>query len=107
MHGTVAFAEELDRMLDLAEFAHRRLSSIPGIVVGPTPATSIVTFRASTSDETTDGIVSALHATGRFQVSTTTIDGHAMIRFAFLSPRTSKARVAEALDIVADVVGRE
>lgn len=106
MHGTVAVANELDRMLDLAEFAHRRLSSIPRIVVGPTPAMSIVTFRASTSDETTDGIVSALHATGRFQVSTTTIDGHAMIRFAFLSPRTSEARVAEALDIVADVVGR-
>jgi hypothetical protein len=49
----------------------------------------------------------ALHATGRFQVSTTTIDGSAMIRFAFLSPRTTEARVAEALGVVADTLARE
>jgi aromatic-L-amino-acid decarboxylase len=104
VHGTAAFADELDRMLDLAEFAHRRLADVPGIVVGPPPATSIVTFRASTGDDATDGIVTALHATGRFQVSTTTIDGRAMIRFAFLSPRTTEARVADALDVVADAV---
>jgi glutamate/tyrosine decarboxylase-like PLP-dependent enzyme len=107
VHGTAAFADELDRMLDLAEFAHRRLADVPGIVVGPAPATSIVTFRASTGDDATDGIVTALHATGRFQVSTTTIDGRAMIRFAFLSPRTTEARVAEALDVVADAVARQ
>jgi hypothetical protein len=40
-------------------------------------------------------------------VSTTTIDGHATIRFALLSPRTTEARVAEALDIVADAVARQ
>ena len=56
--------------------------------------------------DATDSIVTALHATGRFQVSTTTIDGHATIRFAFLSPRTTEARVAEALDVVADAVAR-
>jgi hypothetical protein len=83
------------------------LATIPGIVVGPPPATSIVTFRASTGDDATDEIVIALHATGRFQVSTTTIDGRAMIRFAFLSPRTTEARVADALDVVADVAARE
>jgi aromatic-L-amino-acid decarboxylase len=107
LHGTAAFAQELDRMLDLAEFAHRRLATIPGIVVGPPPATSIVTFRASAGDDATDEIVAALHATGRFQVSTTTIDGRAMIRFAFLSPRTTEARVADALDVIADAVARQ
>jgi aromatic-L-amino-acid decarboxylase len=107
LHGTAAFGEELDRMLDLAEFAHGRLATIPGIVVGPSPATSIVTFRASTGDDATDEIVAALHATGRFQVSTTTVDGRAMIRFAFLSPRTTESRVAEALDIVADAVASQ
>jgi aromatic-L-amino-acid/L-tryptophan decarboxylase len=106
VHGTAAFGEELDRMLDLAEFAHQRLATIAGIEVGPSPSTSIVTFRASDGDEATDAIVSALHATGRFQVSTTTIDQRALIRFAFLSPRTTEARVAEALDVVADVVAR-
>ncbi len=106
VHGTAAFAEELDRMLDLAEFAHRRLATIPGIVVGPPPATSIVTFRASTGDDATDAIVAALHATGRFQVSTTTVGGRASIRFAFLSPRTTEDRVAEAVGIVADMLAR-
>ena len=107
LHGTAAFAGELDRMLDLAESAHRRLATMPGIVVGPAPAMSIVVFRAAAGDDATDEIVRALHATGRFQVSTTTIDGHAMIRFAFLSPRTTEARVAEAIDVVAGVAGRD
>jgi aromatic-L-amino-acid decarboxylase len=107
VHGTAAFAEELDRMLDLAESAYRRLADVSGILVGPPPATSIVTFRSAAGDAATDAIVAGLHATGRFQVSTTTIDGRAMIRFAFLNPRTTEARVAEALDVVADAVARQ
>ena len=106
LHGTVAFTDQLDRMLDLAELAHQRLAAIPGIVVGPAPATSIVTFRASSGDEATDRIVAALQATGRFQISTTSIGGHALIRFAFLSPRTTEAHVIDALDIVSAVGGR-
>jgi hypothetical protein len=102
-----AFVDELDRMLDLAELAYRRLATMPGIVVGPAPMTSIVTFRASGGDLATDAIVAALHAMGRFQVSTTTIDDRAMIRFAFLSPRTNEARVIEALAIVATAVARQ
>ena len=50
--------------------------------------------------------MAALHATGRFQVSTTTLDGRATIRFAFLSPRTTLERVVEALDLVAEVAAR-
>jgi aromatic-L-amino-acid decarboxylase len=104
LHGTAAFARELDRMLDLAALAHRRLAGIPGIVVGPPPATSIVTFRAAAGDRATDAIVDALHATRRFQVSTTTIAGRATIRFAFLSPATTEALVAEAIEVVAATV---
>jgi len=106
LHGTAAFAAELDRMLDLAAFAHERLATLPTIVVGPVPETSIVAFRAAAGDEATDAIVAALHATGRFQVSTTTLEGRAMVRFAFLSPRTTEARVIEVVDIVAGVAGR-
>lgn len=106
LHGTAAFARELDRMLDLAALAYRRLASISGIVVGPPPATSIVTFRAEAGDEATDAIVTALHATGRFQVSTTALNGGAVVRFAFLSPSTTEARVTEALDGVAAAVAR-
>lgn len=103
LHGTAAFVDELDRMLDLAELAHRHLAAMPGIVVGPAPATSIVTFRAASGDDATDRIVAALHATGRFQISTTSIDGRALIRFVFLSPRTTEAHVIEALDLVTAV----
>jgi aromatic-L-amino-acid decarboxylase len=106
LHGSAAFAAELDRMLDLAELAHRRLAGTPGVSVGPPPELSIVTFRAAAGDAVTDALVAALHATGRFQVSTTTLDGLATVRFAFLSPRTSEARVHEALDLVAEVAGR-
>jgi hypothetical protein len=106
LHGTAAFVAELDRMLDLAALAYGRLAGMPGIVVGPAPELSIVAFRAAAGDEATDDIVTALHATGRFQVSTTTLDGQATIRFAFLSPRTTEARVEEALDLVAVMAAR-
>jgi aromatic-L-amino-acid decarboxylase len=105
LHGTAAFTSELDRMLDLAASAHARLTALPGVVAGPPPELSIVTFRAVEGDEATDAVVAALHATGRFQVSTTTLDGQACIRFAFLSPRTTWERVAEAIDVVAQVTG--
>jgi aromatic-L-amino-acid/L-tryptophan decarboxylase len=103
LHGTRAFATELDRMLDLAALAYQRLSTMPGVVVGPPPELSIVAFRAAAGDAATDAIVEALHATGRFQVSTTVLAGRAAIRLAFLSPRTTQARVLEALDIVEGV----
>ncbi len=106
LHGTAAFVAELDRMLDLAALAYGRLAGMPGIVVGPAPELSIVAFRAAAGDEATDAMVSALHATGRFQVSTTTLEGRATIRFAFLSARTTEARVAEALDLVAEMAAR-
>ena len=51
LHGTAAFAPELDRMLDLAAFAHARLAAMPGIVVAPAPELSIVAFRAAAGDE--------------------------------------------------------
>jgi aromatic-L-amino-acid decarboxylase len=102
LHGTDAFAAELDRMLELAEHAHDQLAAMTGIDVGPAPETSIVTFRAGAGDEATDRVVAALHATGRFQVSTTTIDGRATIRFAFLNPRTTRAIVDQALAVVRD-----
>lgn len=106
LHGTAAFTSELDRMLDLAALAYGRLAGMPGLVVGPAPELSIVAFRAAAGDDATDDIVTALHATGRFQVSTTTLDGRATIRFAFLSPRTTPERVVEALDLVAAVAAR-
>ena len=106
LHGTDVFVRELDRMLDLAEFAYGRLAAIPGLVVGAPPETSIVTFRAASSDDATDALVEALNASGSFQVSTTTIDGHAWIRFAFLNPRTTEDLVARAIDIVAAAVRR-
>lgn len=106
LHGTEAFAAELDRMLDLAKHAHDQLAAMGGILVGPRPQTSIVTFRAVLGDAATDRVVAALHATGRFQVSTTTIDGRATIRFAFLNPRTTRPIDDEALAIVRDTASQ-
>jgi aromatic-L-amino-acid/L-tryptophan decarboxylase len=107
LHGTQAFVAELDRMLDLAALAYERLSGMAGVVVGAPPELSIVAFRAAGGDAATDAIVEALHGTGRFQVSTTVLDGRATIRFAFLSPRTSQARVLEALDLVERVAAAQ
>lgn len=100
LHGTAAFAATLDRMLDLAVVAHERLAAIPGVVPGPRPQLSIATFRAAAGDGATDAVVAALHASGRFQVSTTTLDGQAFVRLAFLNPRTTETVLLDALDVI-------
>jgi aromatic-L-amino-acid decarboxylase len=106
VHGTRAFAAALDQMLDLAELAHERLAAIRGIETGRPPETSIVTFRAADGDAATDALVRAIHGTGRFQVSTTSLDGRAAIRLAFLSPRTTREHVEGVLAVVAEAVAR-
>lgn len=100
LHGVARFRAELDRMLGLAAVAAARLSQIPQIEVLMPPALSIVVFRARAGEEATDRILAAINNSGRFHVSSTTLQGHAAIRLAFLHPRTT----VEHVDAVARIV---
>jgi aromatic-L-amino-acid decarboxylase len=104
LHGVRRFRDELDRMLDLAEYAAQRLRSIEGIQLIDSPQLSVVAFRAAAGNEMTSAIFDALITSRRVHVSSTTIDGDGYVRFAFLSQRTTVDIVDQAIDIVAATV---
>jgi aromatic-L-amino-acid decarboxylase len=100
LHGVAAFRETLDRMLDLAIKAAGSLQRIPGIEVPRDPELSITLFRATDGDEATQRILGTLNNSGRFHVSSTTIDERVTIRLAFLHPRTSQELLDELIALV-------
>jgi glutamate/tyrosine decarboxylase-like PLP-dependent enzyme len=95
-----AFRAALDEMLDLAGLAADRLAGIGGVTVLSEPELSVVVFRATASDDATDQIVGAINASGRFHVASTTLDGHACVRLAFLNPATTRAHVEDVTDLI-------
>lgn len=101
LHGVAAFRKTLDRMLDLAIEAARSLSRIPGIEVLEDPELSITLFRATDGDEATQRILGTLNSSGRFHVSSTTINDRVTIRLAFLHPRTSGELLDDLVAMVA------
>jgi hypothetical protein len=60
----------------------------------------IALFRSSESDEATQVILERLNHSGRFHVSSTTLDGRITIRLAFLHPRTDRALLEELVTMV-------
>lgn len=100
LHGVAAFREALDRMLDLASAAAEELATIPGIEVVAPPELSVVAFRATGGDVATDHILRTINGSGRFHVSSTTLDGHAAIRLAFLNPSTTRVHVEGVIGLV-------
>ncbi len=100
LHGVAAFRSTLDRMLDLAELAATRLEAIDGIDVVGRPELSVVAFRATGGDAATDRILDAINGSGRFHVSSTTLDGQATIRLAFLNPSSTREHVEGVVDLI-------
>jgi aromatic-L-amino-acid/L-tryptophan decarboxylase len=100
LHGIAAFRETLDRMLDLAVQAAENLKRIPGIDVPRDPELSITLFRASDGDQETQRILGSINNSGRFHVSSTTIDGRVTIRLAFLHPRTDRDLLDDLVALV-------
>jgi aromatic-L-amino-acid/L-tryptophan decarboxylase len=100
LHGVAAFREALDRMLDLAEVAAERLDDVEGVEVIGRPALSIVAFRSTAGDAATDRILRAINGSGRFHVSSTTLDGRATIRLAFLNPSTTIEHVEGVVELI-------
>jgi hypothetical protein len=80
---------------------------MPGIECLGEPALSVVAFRAAAGDAATQAILDAIHASGRFHVSSTTLDGRLTLRFAFLHLRTRQAALERLLRIVRDAARAE
>jgi len=100
LHGIARFRAELDRMLDLAEWAADEIGKMPGIELLCDPDLSVVAFSATEGDEASKRIVDHLNGSGDVYVSSTTIDGRFIVRLAFLSHRTTKAVAQRAVELV-------
>lgn len=101
LHGVAAYRRALDRSLDLAVEAARRLQTLAGIDVVNEPELSIVAFKASRGDVDTEAILAALNDSGRLHVSSTRLDGSACVRLAFLHPKTGLREIDAVLQICA------
>lgn len=109
LHGVNRFRAELDRMLDLADRCSQRLANLDGIELAVEPELSIVAFRSSISDravgdDITERVFRHINDSGEIHISSTTIDGRFVIRFAFLSQRTTEAIADRAVELVAEAL---
>ena len=102
--GTAPFQAALEEKMLLARYAYERLQEMPGIETGPRPDLSIVIFRAKpprgdTSDFNTR-LEHAILEDGRISLSSTILGGERWLRLAILAPRTHRAAIDEALEII-------
>jgi aromatic-L-amino-acid decarboxylase len=101
LHGTDAFREALDDMLDLTVHTHRRLSANPLLVTGPPPDLATVTFRLRAGDDAAQqALLDHINATGAAFLSSTHVDNHRTLRMTVLNPRLYQDRLDDALDII-------
>ena len=79
--GIDAFRDAIDRTLDLAELARRRIEESDAFELAAPPSLGIVCFRRrDADDEQTDGLVAALEESGVGLISSTRVHGHSALR---------------------------
>jgi aromatic-L-amino-acid decarboxylase len=104
LHGIQPFRSELDRMLDLTAWTAQALAEMPEIEVIADPELSIVAFRAAAGDATTRTIARHMNDSGDVHVSSTTVDGHFLVRLAFLSQRTTHDVARRAIALIQEAL---
>ncbi len=106
--GTEPFEAALEEKLLLARYAHARLSGMEGIEVGPEPELSVLFFRALPAngdpDEFQFRLERAIQDDGRINLSSSTVDGKRVMRFAVLSPHTHLADVDAAMAVLEELI---
>lgn len=98
IHGLERFRAALEEKQLLAQYAHGRLSEIPGIQVGRAPELSIVTFRAESGDESTRALLDTILRRGRVHLSSTKLGGVLWIRICVLCFRSHRADIDAVID---------
>ncbi len=110
LYGLAAFRAALEEKLYLAEYFHQRLQAMDGYDMGPYPQLSITAFRYVPEHGDADAfnrrLADVLRADGRLFLSTTTIAGHFVLRFAVLGYNTHLDDIELAIDIITDTVRR-
>jgi len=108
--GLAPFRAALEEKMLLARYLHRRLSEMDGFEPGLYPDLSIVTFRYVPSGTDANAfnqrLLEEIRQDGRIFLSSTTLAGTYLLRFAVLSYHSHLADIDLALGIIADQVGR-
>jgi aromatic-L-amino-acid decarboxylase len=94
--GVDEFRRAIDRSLDLAELARRRVEESPVLELAAPPSLGIVCFRRNGDDALTDGLVAALEESGVGLISSTRVHGRPALRLCILN-HTSTADDVEAV----------
>ncbi|MCT2582130.1 aminotransferase class V-fold PLP-dependent enzyme [Actinophytocola sp. S1-96] len=106
LHGVAAFRDALDEKLDLAAHAYDELRRVPEVHLPLRPELSTVVFRHVAGDEATRRLLDRINSSGRVLLSSTSLDGHTVIRMCVLSHRSHAEHVDEALDVIRRCVTR-
>ena len=99
LHGVAPFRHALESSLDLAEYAHRRLSGIEGLETPWKPDLSIVAFRFE-DDDLGRRALDNVNRDRVVHLSPTTIEERFVLRFAVLNRRTTQDHIDHAIDII-------
>lgn len=104
LHGVKPFRACLDEKLLLAQYFYNEIKKL-GFETGPKPELTVVTYRyvpkTGDANKFNEELVKAVQHDGRVFISSTTINGIYMLRFACLSFRTHLQTVNTLLDILA------
>jgi aromatic-L-amino-acid decarboxylase len=101
LHGVAAFRTALDEKLDLAQLAYEVLQAIRAVEAPWKPHLSIVAFRPRHGGEVAGRqLLARLNGSQRVFLSSTTVGGQFLLRFAILSFRTHREQIEEALALV-------
>ncbi len=107
LHGVEPFAACLEEKLELARYFRTRMEAF-GFEVGPEPELSVVTYRwvpeRGDANAFNRALIEATHVDGRVFLSSTTIDGVFVLRFAALAFRTHLEHADLAIAILRDCV---
>ena len=103
LHGLAPFRACLREKRLLCQYFHQRIQEL-GFEVGPPPALSVALFRHPAGNSFNQRLVAAIHADGRYFMSSTRINGTIWIRCAVLNFRTHLEDIEGALQMITEVV---
>lgn len=102
--GVAPFRAALSEKILLTRYAWEKIKSLPGFEVGPYPDLSVFAFRylpeQGDADDFNARLVDAIRRDGTILLSSTTLDGRYMIRFAVLSYRTHLETIDLAIEVI-------
>jgi glutamate/tyrosine decarboxylase-like PLP-dependent enzyme len=106
--GVAPFRAALSEKILLTRYAYDKIKALPGFEVGPYPDLSIFAFRfvpaKGDADDFNRRLVDAIRKDGTILLSSTTLNGRYMIRFAILSFRTHLETIDLAIDVIRKMI---